>query len=450
MHTQTYLRLAARNLLAARRRSLLLGAALTTVTALLILLMSLSRGISDSLITAATSLSAGHVNVGGFFKPSNNAVAPLITDAARVRQHLLNTPGVVYVVDRLLGWGKVVSETGSIQAGLSGVDVASEPRLLQVLSLAPRSDYTPDGPNSPHPDADPRRLSEPGTALLFANQAKRLKVDVNDALTIKTETIGGQANTTDVTIVAVARDIGLLSNFSVITAKPVLRRLYDLNEDTTGAFLVYFDDIADAPQHMARLRASFEPLGVPVLDHDPRPFFFKFEGILGEDWVGQRLDLTTWDDEVSFLTWIITAVDSISFILVAILSVIIIIGIMNTMWIAVRERTAEIGTLRAIGMGKHQVLTLFMAEALLLGLTATAAGALLGAAIGLSIDAAQIPVPIDAMRFILLSDTIHLSVHWSQLLTACATFTTITAAAACWPAVRASRLQPVTAIHHIG
>jgi putative ABC transport system permease protein len=449
MNIKTYLQIASRNILAARRRSILLGVALCTVTTLLILLMSLSRGISDNLIRAATSLSAGHVNVGGFFKASAGNVAPLVTNAAAVRRQILETPGVVNVVDRLLGWGKVISHTDSIQAGLSGVDITEERRLLDVISLAPRSDYITDGPNTPNPKADPSRLSQPNTALIFANQAKRLKVDIGDALTLKTETIGGQANTIDVTVVAIARDVGLLSNFSVFVSKPVLRTLYDLNADTTGSFLIYFDDIADAPLHMAALRKSFEASNTPLLDHEPKPFFMKFEALLGEDWTGQKLDLTTWDDQVSFLTWIVTAVDTISFILIAILSVIIIIGIMNTMWIAVRERTAEIGTLRAIGMRKHQILSLFMTEALILGLCATTFGALLGAALGLGLDAAHIPVPIEAMRILLLSDTINLSVHWSQLFTATLTFTAITAAAAIWPSVRASRLQPVTAIHHV-
>ena len=67
--------------------------------------------------------------------------------------------------------------------------------------------------------------------------------------------------------------------------------------------------------------------------------------------------------------------------LVILLMVIVAVGIMNTMWIAIRERTREIGTLRAIGMQRTQVLWMFLIEAFLLGLAGTAAGRGLGAAL---------------------------------------------------------------------
>ena len=50
------------------------------------------------------------------------------------------------------------------------------------------------------------------------------------------------------------------------------------------------------------------------------------------------------------------------------------IGIMNVMLVAVSERTREIGLLRAVGVGRRQVLGLFLTEAALL----SAAGGLLG------------------------------------------------------------------------
>ena len=52
------------------------------------------------------------------------------------------------------------------------------------------------------------------------------------------------------------------------------------------------------------------------------------------------------------------------------------IGIMNVMLVAVAERTREIGLLRAVGVGRRQVLAVFLTEAALL----SAAGGLLGLA----------------------------------------------------------------------
>ena len=54
------------------------------------------------------------------------------------------------------------------------------------------------------------------------------------------------------------------------------------------------------------------------------------------------------------------------------------IGIMNVMLVSVSERTREIGLLRAVGVGRRQVMTVFLTEAALL----SAAGGLLGLAVG--------------------------------------------------------------------
>jgi ABC-type lipoprotein release transport system permease subunit len=183
-------------------------------------------------------------------------------------------------------------------------------------------------------------------------------------------------------------------------------------------------------------------------DHESNPFFFKFEAVQGEDWTGQKLDVTWWQDEVSFLTWVLTAFDTVTWSLTLILVVIIAVGIMNAMWNAVRERTREIGTMRAIGMTQTRVLVLFLLEALFLGLGATTAGATLGAAIALGVDAARIPVPSDAVRTILLSNELNLAVQLPSLLTAVVFLTAFTGLSALWPAIRASRLQPVKALTH--
>ena len=133
------------------------------------------------------------------------------------------------------------------------------------------------------------------------------------------------------------------------------------------------------PGIAARLRDALEKRGYRVMDADPRAFWMKFETVNARRVDGQKLDVTTWEDELSFMTWTLTALQRPDRRPDRHPVAIIVIGIMNTMWIAIRERTREIGTLRAIGMQRRGVLRMFLLESLMLGLFGTIAGALAGA-----------------------------------------------------------------------
>ena len=443
-----FITIAARNLAQAKRRTFLLALALAAVTALLVLLLGLSRGLTDTMIRSATTLSSGHVNVAGFFKTKPSDAQPIVTKTAELRRLVEgNVPGVDYVLDRVRGWARVISETSSLNTGLTGIDPAQESRLLASLRLAEEREYVEDG--RAEVVGDLGQLARADAAVSVAAQAKRLGVRVGDTLTITVETTQGARNTGEFTVVAVAKDIGFLSNWSTFMNAAGVRQLYQLDEDVTGALQIYLEDVERSTEVMGHLRGVLEQHGYTLMEHEPQAFWMKFETVAAEDWTGQRLDLTIWRDEVSFLTWVLTAIDSVSFFLVAILMVIIAIGIMNAMWMSVRERTNEVGTLRAIGMSRRRVLLMFLLEALILGVFATSLGAVIGAATAAGLDAAHIAIPVEAVRAILMSDVLHLVVSWPQLAGAVLVFTGLAAAAALLPALAASRMQPVSAIQHV-
>lgn len=440
--------IAIRNILKARRRTILLSVAIGAVTLLLMLMLSLTEGISQNVVKSATTLLSGHVNVAGFYKPTPTDVEPLIGDAREVKQIVREqTPDVEQVVDRTQGFATVVSQTDSLQSLIMGIDVEEETNFLEVVQLAPKSAYI-EGSESDEVAGDPADLVEDQTALIFASQAKRLGVGVGDQLTLRAQTFSGTANTVDVTIVAIAKDVGLLSNFALFLPKSTLRELYQLNENTTGMVMAYLDDPDDAKEAMGDLRLALQDAGYDVMDHRPRPFFAKFRSARGEDWTGQKFDLTTWEDQISFLELILTAINSVSFFIVAVLVVIIGVGMVNTMLMSIRERTGEIGTIRAMGMRRNSVLALFLIEAVILALAASLSGGLLGAGVALGLDAAQIHIPVPAVQAILLSDTLHMAVDPVDLVIAVASITIFTGLAALWPALRAAKMQPVDAIRH--
>jgi putative ABC transport system permease protein len=409
-------RIALRSLFQHRRRTLFLVTAIACVTGLLVLLTALSTGVSETMIRAATTLSSGHVNV---VKVVERTVPEMSTWVHRGR-----------------GWAKIISDSGSVQAGVTGIDIKNEADFRRVVTLV--SGRIED-------------LAQPNTILVFESQVERLKVRVGDAVTLSAQTNRGAANTVDCRVVAIAKDMGLMSKFGVFVPVATTRNLYQLRPDTTGVIQIYLKPrfVPEVSAIAARLRVSLEEAGYRVMDPDSSPFWMKFQSVNREDWTGQKLDVTTWEDEVSFLTWTLKVLDSLKIVLLTILIAIVVTGIMNTMWIAIRERTREIGTLRAIGMQRWGVLRLFLFESFQMGVIGTVLGALVGTGIALAVNAADIKVPLSVQLF-LMSDTLHLAVHASTLVRAALWITLVTTLAALYPAYRAARLRPVAAMSHFG
>jgi putative ABC transport system permease protein len=430
-------RIAARSLFQHGRRTLFLGGALAAVTALFVLLQGLSTGIRETMMHTATTLTTGHVNVGGFFKVSAGQSAPVVTNYAKVLEVVRKSvPELAFTVQRGRGWAKLISDTGSMQAGLGGIDIENEPAFKQVLQIS--SGRLED-------------LAQPNTILVFEGQLKKLDVKVGDAVTISAQTTRGVANTIDCRVVAIAKDVGLLSQWNVYIPAQTLRDLYQIRPDATGAIHLHLkpEALADIGGIAGRLRDALEQAGYRVMDADARAFWMKFQTVNREDWTGQKLDVTTWEDELSFMTWTLQILGGLTAVLMIILTAIVVTGIMNTMWIAIRERTREIGTLRAIGLQRGGVLRMFLLESLMLGFLGTLTGALLGAALAFGLTAAHIPVPLGVQLF-LMSDHLQMSIHLAALARAVFLITAVTGLAALYPSLRAARLRPVVAMSHFG
>jgi ABC-type lipoprotein release transport system permease subunit len=436
--------IAFRNLMAHRRRTLLLGGAIAGVTAVLIILMSVTNGMKATMLESATTLMSGHLNVGGFYKVTAGQSAPVVTGYPQLIETLKKeVPELDYVSQRGRGWARLVSDTGSIQVGIGGIDVESEPGFRKVIQV--RQGRLDD-------------LKEPGTILIFEEQAKKLEVRVGDTMTISAPTMRGTNNTLDVRVVAIAANVGMMSSWNTFVPSKSLRDLYQLRDDSTGAIYLYLKDMNSMPEHrqreqlhavQQRLREKLSAAGYTLMDNDPRAFWMKFEVVNRESWTGQKLDITTWEDEISFVRWVVQALSVLTFFMGFVLLIIIAVGIMNTLWIAIRERTREIGTLRAIGMQRRRVLVMFLTEALMLSLAATLAGAAFASALCLLINAQQLRAP-EVVQVMLLTEHWFLKVEPGSVTFAVTLITLCAMVVSLVPSYLAARMKPVTAMHHIG
>lgn len=425
---------AARSLLQHRLRTALFGTAVAIVSAALVALSGLYVGTKTTLLISATTLMSGHVNVSGFYKPTAGQAAPVVTNYKAVRALVkAQVPELDYLVQRGRGFAKLISDTGSMQVGIGGIDVANEPGFKQVVII--KSGSVDD-------------LAKPDSLLLFEDQATRLGVKVGDKLTFAAQTQRGN-NTADVTLVAIAANIGMLSSWNTYMNDQSLRRLYALNDETTGALQLYLKDLDDVKKVQERLRRVLGQRGYELMDPDPRPFFMKFDAVNREGWTGQKLDITNWEDETSMVQWFVMLITLAATALIVVAVTIIAVGIMNVMWITIRERTREIGTLRAIGMQRRSVLAMFVTEGLLLGLAGTLLGVAAGVGLSAALTAAQIHLPKGA-QLVLMSEHLVVTPTAGWVLFSVLFITGAITSISVIPSFLAARLKPITAMSHLG
>jgi len=139
----------------------------------------------------------------------------------------------------------------------------------------------------------------------------------------------------------------------------------------------------------------------------------------------QQQMLDTLGSVLDVLSFAVAALGSISLLVGA-------VGIFTIMTIAVRERTSEVGLLRALGAEREQVLALFLVEAVVLSLLGGLAGLAFGAGVAW-----------------LLGETVRqLPVSFSPLFVGLALglSTVIGLLAGILPALNAARLDPVEAL----
>jgi len=120
------------------------------------------------------------------------------------------------------------------------------------------------------------------------------------------------------------------------------------------------------------------------------------------------------------------------------------VGIMNIMLFCVQERTHEIGVLKALGARKRHIRLQFLGEALALSVIGGILGYLLAILVAHWIGA--IPFLSELFEDKSRQGDIYLLVNSRAFFTAFITFIVIGLLSGTWPAVKASRLDPVESL----
>lgn len=152
---------------------------------------------------------------------------------------------------------------------------------------------------------------------------------------------------------------------------------------------------------------------------------------------------TTLEDQLGAITSVIDTVVLVlnGFAIIALLAA--SIGIINTLFMAVQERTREVGLMKAMGLSSAKVFSLFSIEAVVIGLLGSALGVIVAIAVGEAASA--------ALASSILADLPGLTLIQFEPVTVAAVILGVMAVAflaGTLPALRAARQDPISSLRY--
>ncbi|HEY7745140.1 MAG TPA: FtsX-like permease family protein [Desulfuromonadales bacterium] len=335
------LTLALRNIWRNKRRSLLTISAMVVSSSLLILALGVFSGMLRDMLASATEQYHGHIVVARQGYQDDREMFANFAPDPDLLQRLGRQPEVVGLSPRLRGFGLVSHGSSTYPAELLGIRPQAE---RGVTTLAG------------HLVAGKFLAAEPGDgAVLGRGLAKKLGVAVGDELVFVTQAADGSFGNDLLTVsgICATGDSGH-DNSLLRVGLPWLQRVMVL-DGRVHELAIAIREPMQAAAVAGQLQRQL-PAGMEALD---------------------------WGQLLPEMREVIASFDVSRMIIVVILYFAAGLGILNTFFMSVLERTGEFGIMMAMGMRPWRVRLLVMLETLAMGLLSLVLGLGLGLAMSL-------------------------------------------------------------------
>ncbi|MDH5259437.1 MAG: FtsX-like permease family protein, partial [Gammaproteobacteria bacterium] len=182
-------------------------------------------------------------------------------------------------------------------------------------------------------------------------------------------------------------------------------------------------------------------------EDDIKPLKSKLNALNSEP----EVNILDWQDMMPQLVQYIVVDDVSAYVMQIFILLVILFGIINTVLMSILERTREFGLLRALGLKRQYLVLLVFIETLLLSLMAVGCGWLVGGSIHLYVARYGIDFSGMIPEGTTFAGTFMDPIIYSELsadrvfqLTTIVFFATL--ASGIYPAIKASRVQPIEAL----
>jgi putative ABC transport system permease protein len=311
--------------------------------------------IEDTIIEVGESMIhsySGHIQVAeqGYFQfGSQRPERYWLSQSSRLKAELETLPHVKDVLMRLSFNGLVSNGRTDWPVIGEGVEPEGESRLGSYITLVSGRQLAGGHENG---------------IMIGQGVATALNLEPGEFVTLLVSTASGAANSLEFEVVGVFQTFS--KDYDARAIRLPLRAAQDLLA-TEGAHVAVLS--LDSTDQTALVADKIIPLA------------------------GAGREVRTWIDLNDFYTSTVTLYRQQFGFLVAIIVVMLVLSVANTVNMGIYERLSEFGTMRAIGDRPDQIVALIVAENFLLGLAGAGAGVGLGMYLAWQISVFGIPMP---------------------------------------------------------
>jgi putative ABC transport system permease protein len=163
----------------------------------------------------------------------------------------------------------------------------------------------------------------------------------------------------------------------------------------------------------------------------------------------QGLDVKTspWDEASGFFSRVAAALEAFIWFATGLIFLVVAFIFANTLIISIIERTAEIGTMRALGGEKSFIRRILLSETLLLNLAACLVGMTAGLVLVLVTRRAGLPLPDTISQYLVGGGPLPLILSPGPFVTAVVVVAVVSVVATIFPLRLATRITPLAAMN---
>lgn len=412
-----------RNLWRNPARSGLTIGALAGSLVLLILYLALAGGMTRQMVEHATDLAIGHLQIHRHAFVDEQDLYATLPWAYLVR--IAEALPDAHLAPRLYASALASTDDSSSGVLVKAVDPEREPQVTRLLD-AIRSGDAGLGPAAATAAGLPRH-----NVLIGAQLARNMQLVAGDELVLVTQAADASIGNALYRIAGVLKPVDpAFDRTGVLMSIAAYRALMVLDDG--------FHELAIKLGDSSRLEQAQDTLTTLVA---------RLAQEIPLDRLGGAAIVRNWRQIVPAVADMLRLYGSVVWVIGLIVVALAALGVLNTMLMAIHERTREFGVLRAIGMNKGGLLAMVLIESLFLALVSALLGSVVGVAVvgGILKDGIDLSGNLpDGFDFagIVIDPVLQLQFAPVQLAYACLMVVVVTMLAALVPSWRVMRLKP--------